>query len=123
MKVLLDEHLSPLIAQALRDLGFDAQSVSARSDLMSTSDEALVEVATAEGRAVVTNNVKDFRPVAADRLVGGAGHGGLILLPARHTRTRRATGRLTEAIAEIMTAHPSGIADREVWVAPPPKSS
>lgn len=121
MKVLLDEHLSPLIAQALRNLGFDAESVSERPDMISTTDEALMEVAAAEERAVVTNNVKDFRPIAAVRLVSGTGHGGLILLPARRTRTRQATGYLTDAIAEVMTTRPSGIADSEVWVAPPSK--
>lgn len=119
MKVLLDEHLSPLIALALRDRGFDAASVSERGDITSASDEVVMEVASLQERAVVTNNVKDFRPIAARRLAIGTGHAGLILLPARRARTRQATGYIADAVAAIMTAHPHGIPDQEHWIAPP----
>lgn len=119
MKLLLDEHLSPLVAQLLRERGFDVEAVSERSDLVSVSDRVLMEVAAAESRAVATNNVTDFRPIGASLLANGKGHGGLILLPARPTRTRHATGYLTDAIAAIMADYPGGIVDSQHWVAPP----
>ena len=119
MKVLLDEHLSPLIGRALRDRGLDAESVSEREDIISASDEAVMEVAFAGDRAVVTNNVKDFRPIAAERLATARGHAGLILLPARHTRTLHATGYIADAVMAIMMGHPDGIQDQEHWIALP----
>lgn len=121
MKVLLDEHLSPLIARVLRDRGFDCASVSERDDIISASDDVVMEVASAEDRAVVTNNVKDFRPIAAVRSTTGLGHAGLILVPARRTRTRDATGYIADAVAAIMLAHPRGISGQEHWIAPPPR--
>jgi hypothetical protein len=37
--------------------------------------------ACSESRTVVTNNIKDFRPLAAEWLAQGKVHAGLILLP------------------------------------------
>lgn len=70
------------------------------------------------GRAVVTNNVKDFRPLASERIANGSGHAGLILLPATHSRSRNAVGRLAEAIEAVMRNHPAGISSAEHWIAP-----
>jgi Domain of unknown function (DUF5615) len=113
---LLDEHLSSEIAVELRSRRLDVEAVTERADLVRRPDVALVEAAAQEGRAVVTSNVKDFRPIAAQRLIDGHGHGGLILLPAKRTRTRAATGRLADAIEAIMRANPDGIAGSERWV-------
>jgi hypothetical protein len=43
---------------------------------------------------VVTNNVRDFRPLFARRLQQGLSHPGLILVPASRSHTRAATGAL-----------------------------
>ena len=71
MKALLDEHLSPQIAELLRGAGYDVLAVADRHDLVACSDRVVFEAATAEGRAVVTNNIKDFRPLAAEWLAMG----------------------------------------------------
>jgi Domain of unknown function (DUF5615) len=118
VKALLDEQLSPLIAQLLRERGLDVMAAAERSDLIETSDHEVVEVATREQRAVVTNDIKDFRPIAAERLTDGRGHAGLILLPASRSRSRDSTGKLADAIEALMCAHPNGIADSEYWTAP-----
>ncbi len=68
MKALLDEQLSPQIAVLLREAGYDVVAVVERVDLVGSIDSTILEVATSEGRAVVTNNIKDFRPLAAERL-------------------------------------------------------
>ena len=44
----------------------------------------------------MTNDIKDFRPLAAERLASGQGHAGLILVPAKRSRNRAATGALAE---------------------------
>jgi hypothetical protein len=118
VKVLLDEQLSPLIAQLLRERGLDVVAAADRADLIEASDREVLETATREQRAVVTNDIKDFRPIAADRLTDGRGHAGLILLPASRSRSRDATGALAEAIEVLMRAHPAGIVDSEYWIAP-----
>lgn len=118
LRCLLDEQLSREIARLLRERGLDAQAVQERSALVARPDEQLMDVAAAEKRALVTNNVKHFRPVAAERLARGAGHAGLILLAARHPRTRAAAPSIAAAIEAIMRANPGGIADSERWIAP-----
>jgi hypothetical protein len=116
VKALLDEQLSPQIARVLRERGLDVEAVAERSDLPQASDAEVFDVASREQRAVVTNNVKDFRPIAAERLADGRGHAGLILLPASRGRGRDATGALADAIETLMRAHPDGIADAEHWI-------
>jgi Domain of unknown function (DUF5615) len=118
VKALLDEQLSHQIAQLLRERGLDVMAVTERSELQEASDREVFEVAAREQRAVVTNNIKDFRPIAAERIAGGHGHAGLILLPASHSRSRDATGVLADAIDALMRAHPDGIPDGEHWIAP-----
>ena len=83
MRALLDEQLSPQIAVPLRQAGHDVDAVADREDLAGRSDRIILEVACSEGRAVVTNNIKDFRPLAAERLAQGRVHAGLIVPPQR----------------------------------------
>ena len=116
MKALLDEQLSPQIAALLRKAGYDVLAVADRDDLVAHSDRVVFETATAEGRAVVTNNVKDFRPLAAEWLATGRRHPGLILLPSARTRTRAAVPALAAALQAMLSAYPEGIADSELWI-------
>ena len=121
MKALLDEQLSPRIAEMLRDRGHDVQAVVDRRDLAGRSDRVILEIAAAEDRAVITNNVKDFRPLAAERLARGESHAGLILLPSTRTRTLGAVETLAGAIEQIFREHPAGLSATERWI--PPASS
>ncbi|MGH3499437.1 MAG: DUF5615 family PIN-like protein [Nocardioidaceae bacterium] len=121
MRALLDEQLSPQIAESLRQSGCDVAAVADREDLVGCSDRIVFEVASQEGRAVVTNNIKDFRPLAAEFLAQDRTHAGLILLPSTRTRTRTAVPTLARAIEDILLAHPDGIAGSERWVDPLPK--
>jgi predicted nuclease of predicted toxin-antitoxin system len=118
VKALLDEQLSPRIAKLLRDRGYDVQAVVDRRDLAGRSDRVILEVAVAEERAVITNNVKDFRPLAAERLVRGDSYAGLILLPSTRTRTRGAVERLANAIEQILREHCDGLPATERWISP-----
>jgi len=71
VRAILDEQLSPQIAVLLRQAGYDVDAVADREDLAGRSDRIIFEVACSEGRAVVTNNIKDFRPLAAEWLAQG----------------------------------------------------
>lgn len=118
MKALLDEQLSPQIAARLRDKGHDVEAVAERTDLVGSTDREVLELATQEGRAVVTNNVKDFRPLAAQWLAQGRIHAGLILVPPTRTRTRAAVPALARAIEQVLRDHPDGLAGAERWIGP-----
>jgi predicted nuclease of predicted toxin-antitoxin system len=120
VKALLDEQLSPQIAALLRNDGYDVVAVADRYDLIGSSDAIVLEVATGEGRAVVTNNIKDFRPLAATRLAQGQTHAGLILVPSTRTRTRSAIAALAAAIEEVLHDHPEGLEGSERWIGPLP---
>lgn len=122
MRALLDEQLSPQIAALLRRAGHDVIAVVDRDDLVGRSDRIVFEVATGEGRAVITNNIKDFRPLAAEWLAQGRTHAGLVLLPSSRTRTRAAVATLADAVEAVLRAHPDGLAGSERWIGPLPNA-
>ena len=79
MKLLLDEMISWRIAAELRTRGHDVMAVKRdRPELEQQPDGTVLEAATAEQRAVVTNNVRDFRVAHARVLARGDTHYGVI---------------------------------------------
>ena len=122
MRAILDEQLSPQIAVLLRQADHDVDAVADREDLAGCSDRIILEVACSEGRAVVTNNIKDFRPLAAEWLAQGRVHAGLILLPSSRTRTRSAIAAVAAAIENVLRDHPGGLSGSERWIGPLPNS-
>jgi hypothetical protein len=118
VKALLDEQLSREIAVRLRQAGYDVVAVAEGDDIAGSSDRVLLDMASNEGRAVVTNNIKDYRPLAAERIAQGRSHAGLILLPSTRTRTRAAVAPFTNAIEQVLRDHPDGLKDGERWIGP-----
>jgi hypothetical protein len=118
VKALLDEQLSSQIAVLLCGAGYDVVAVAERVDLVGSIDSTILELATAEGRAVVTNNTKDFRPLAAGRLAQGRTHEGLILVPSTRTRSRAGVTALAGAIEKVLHDHPDGLTGSERWIGP-----
>lgn len=117
MKALLDAQLSHEIAVRLQQRGLDVDAVTTRDDIAdNTSDARLMEIAAGEDRAVVTNNIKDFRPIAARRLQRGQGHAGLILVPSTRRRTKAANTSLADEIEKIVRANPGGLTGSERWL-------
>jgi uncharacterized protein with PIN domain len=117
VRALLDAQLSQEIAKVLRARGLDVEAVTSRADIAdNASDAEIVEIAAGEDRAVVTNNIKDFRPIAARRLQQGQGHGGLILVPSTRRRTKATSTALADDIERIMREHPNGLAGTERWL-------
>jgi predicted nuclease of predicted toxin-antitoxin system len=120
VRAILDEQLSPQIAVLLRQSGYDVTAVADRQDLARRSDRIIFGVACGEGRTVVTNNVKDFRPLAAEWLAQGRVHAGLILLPSTRTRTRSAIAAVAGAIENVLRDHSDGLSGSERWIGPLP---
>jgi len=107
VKLLLDEMLSPAIARELRSRGHDVEPVAGNPHREALPDPEVLALARAERRAVVTNNLCDFRPLHHEAVTpGGAGHFGMIFIPGGYRRSRADTGRIIAALEAILTAHP-----------------
>lgn len=119
MKLLLDEMLSPAIARELRARGHDAEAVAGQPDRIALSDPDVLALARAEHRAVVTNNLRDFRPLHHEAITpGGPGHYGMIFIPGTYRRTRNDTGKITTALEAFLARYPGemDLADGEAWL-------
>lgn len=118
MKLLLDEMLSPAIARELRSRGHDVQPVAGTPD-QALSDSDVLALARTDHRAVVTNNLQDFRPLHHEAVrPGGASHYGMIFMPGSYRRTRADTGRIVAALEALLQAHPgdNDLVDGEAWL-------
>jgi hypothetical protein len=94
VRLLLDEMYPRLLAEELRDAGYDVVAVVERPDLIGRSDLDIVRWALDDRRVVVTENVVDFAVLDA------ADHAGLLLVNARRwPRTAAGRGRLRDALA------------------------
>lgn len=109
MRLLIDEMYPPAIAEQLRDRGHNVVAVTERAELRSFSDSALFALAQQEGRAVVTENIADFVPLADAADQRGQVHHGLVLVdPAKYPRgVSRTIGRLVRALDQMLGAHPA----------------
>lgn len=118
MKLLLDEQLSKQIALLLRDRGHDAVAVKEREEWIGLSDTEVFELAREEGRALVTNNVRDLRPLATAAVVRGGNHAGVIFLSGDYRRTRADISRIADALETALKEHPrdDGLAEQEAWI-------
>jgi len=119
VKLLLDEMLSPPVAQQLRAAGHDAEAIKGHPLHEGLSDADVVDLARSQGRAVVTNNLVDFRPLHHEAIApGGPGHFGMAFMPAGFRRTRADIGRIVEALEAKLAEFPgdTDLADGETWL-------
>jgi predicted nuclease of predicted toxin-antitoxin system len=117
VKLLIDEMWEQKLAQQLRLRGYVVDSMHEREDLAAESDELVFTTAQTEKCALVTENVKDFRPLASRWIEERGAHHGLILTDNRrlsHHRTS-AIGRMAIALNALLE---SGIdlTNREIWL-------
>jgi hypothetical protein len=106
VKLLLDEHYSPEIARQLRTRGHDVVAVAERADLVGLTDDELLRRMAQERRAIMTNNVKDFMPLASRAALGADDHDGLVLTSDRSMPRRSdAIGRLVDALDGFLQRH------------------
>lgn len=108
MRLLLDEMHAPSVAEVLRSAGHDVVAVAERATLRGLSDEEIRAAGAAEHRAVVTENVGDFAPLAASWATIPRDHAGLVLTsPRRFDRARVAyPGDVLAALAAFLDDPP-----------------
>lgn len=119
MRLLLDEMLSPLVAQALRDRGHDVEALVASPSYRALSDDEVMVLVREQRRALVTDNIADFRPRHYEAIVpGGPGHFGTVFLPSGYRRSRADIGRVVEALEAKLAEYPGDrdLADGETWL-------
>jgi hypothetical protein len=114
LKLLLDEMYPSLIARELRARGHDVASVH-ESPGSGTPDEQVLDHGRSDGRSIVTENVRDYRPLAETLLAAGETHSGLVFTTdKRWPRTN--PGALIAALDELMKSTPEQPIDSELWL-------
>ena len=117
VRLLLDEMFSPAIAAELRELGHDVIAIAERPDLRSKSDEEVFTWVSAERRWLLTENVKDFRPIMLRSLLAGPpGCGPLFTSSRAFPRSRKNPGSLIRALHAWLTAGAPAPPVTESWL-------
>ncbi|MBA3839383.1 MAG: DUF5615 family PIN-like protein [Thermoleophilaceae bacterium] len=123
MKLLLDEMFSPRLANELRHRGGDVVAVGERADLAGRPDGDILAAATAEGRALVTEDVADYARLARDLAARGLGHGGIVFTSSRRfSRAAAGSGSLAIALERLLSQRPAErrLEDQVIWLDAPP---
>ena len=119
MKLLLDEHYSRRIAEQLRDEGHDVSAVQERPDLRGVDDSDLLRHASAEDRALLTENVADFMPLVRQAAAAGEHHFGVIFSsPHSLPRGQGTIGLCVERLDAFLRERPKDdvLADQISWI-------
>lgn len=96
IKLLLDEHIWEGLAEALTQRGYDVVHI-ASTEQKGVDDEQLLVSATAEGRAVLTYNIRHFVPLVRLWYEAGREHAGVIL------STQLPSGELLKQVERLLT--------------------
>jgi len=96
--LLLDEHFPPALAGLLRQSGFDVIGIAEYPTMCGMRDDDVYRLAADQGRRVVTENVRDFRPMLTAAIGGQGPVAPLLLTTAKHF-PRSAIGPLATALS------------------------
>jgi Domain of unknown function (DUF5615) len=110
MRILLDAHISGrTVGKALMEGGHDVRALDSEPELEGLSDPGVLELAAAEGRVLVTANIRDFEPLLREWAGENRSHAGVILVPS---------GVRNEAFGVLISGVEKTIADttQEEWV-------
>ena len=105
MRLLLDAHLSSRrIGEPLRERGHDVRAIAAEAELEGLVDEAVLELATADGRILVTRNSRDFVPICRRWAESQREHAGVMLIWSfRHGQFDEITDGMERLLGPITT--------------------
>ena len=107
VRLALDEMFSPKIAAALRDLEHDVVSVAERIDLRALPDDEIFAWALADNGWLLTENVKDFRPILLHAMQASGITTGLQFTSSRaFPRSRTNLGPLVDSLHKWLSAGP-----------------
>lgn len=113
MRLLVDEMYPASLAEALRAEGVEAVSL-VEVGLAGRSDPDVFAAGLAGGQVVLTENVADFARIAADHLIAGHHHPGVLI--ALSSRSSRRPGGRAALVAAILAASDEPLADRVAFL-------
>ena len=118
VRLLLDVHHSRFAAEQLRAGGHDVTAAADDPVLASLPDEELLRTAAGDGRALVTENAKDFDRIVRAWSTTGEHHAGVIFTsPLRYRRASRAyPGNLITALRSLLSETPADRTDLIHWL-------
>jgi hypothetical protein len=121
LKLLIDEHYPPSVAEQLRERGHDAVAVQEEPDLRGTTDVDLFAEAQRRQSAVLTENVADYMTLDAEYRARRSAHWGVVLTSNRTFPRGKAktVGPLVKALDELLReADPEaeGPTSRVIWL-------
>ena len=111
--------LPAVIAEQLRARGHDVEAINGHPAREGLSDIDGLDLARSERRAVVTNNVIDFRRLHHDAVTpGGAGHYGMVFMAGNYRRTKADVGRIVTALESKLEQFrgETDLANGETWL-------
>ncbi|MHB8466079.1 MAG: DUF5615 family PIN-like protein [Acidimicrobiales bacterium] len=118
MRLLLDVHHSRRAAERLRAEGHDVTAAADDPDLAEEDDDELLRAATRAGRAVVTEDVKDFTRIVRAFADTNEHHVGVVLTSARrfHRGGAAYPENLIVALRALLSDPPSSEGDWVHWL-------
>jgi hypothetical protein len=118
VKLLLDVHHSRIAAERLRAGGHDVQAAADLPEMATLPDEELLRQASALGRAVVTENAKDFDRIVRSWAATGEHHAGVIFTSPRrfHRGSTSYPEDLIVALTSLLGTPPTAELDWVHWL-------
>lgn len=119
MRILLDAHISGrTVGKALLAEGHDVRALDSEVELEGLSDPEVLELAAAEGRVLVTANIRDFEPLLREWAGESRSHAGVILVPS--SVRNEAFGVLISGVQETISGtSQEDWLDRVEWIRRP----
>jgi predicted nuclease of predicted toxin-antitoxin system len=106
MRLLLDAHISPAVARALRAHGIDIYALSEWRDgeYRHKDDDVILAATFADGRTIVTYDQRTYPAILTAMAAEGLSHAGVIYANARTIR-QEDLGGLIRALRALVEAH------------------
>lgn len=101
MRLLLDEMLTPAIAEQLVAEGCNTTAISAHPELRGAPDTDVLELAAQQDRILVTDNIQDFAPLSNHCAAQGKTHPGIVMISSKtFPMSVDRSGRIAAALIE-----------------------
>ena len=121
--LLLDEMHHPKVAEQLRRMGYDVIAVADTLELRGCTDEQLCRWAIDHQRWIVTENIKDFRPLQIAAQEANQPVPWLLLIsPYIFPLSRKNLGSIIAALSQWLQSGHRGVVGAEDWLASSPAS-
>lgn len=114
MRLLLDANLSGRrVAAPLRLDGHDVLALTTRPELDALDDPAVLALAAAEQRILVTRNSREFAPLLREWAEAGRPHGGCVLT---WTLGHHEVGAIVAGVRRLLAERPDQAAWQDIAV-------